>query len=163
MQTVHDLKNTLPQTGRLEWIGMAPERRASLVEVQEATLQPGTGIDGEHHATLGRSKRQVTLIQHEHLPVVAALVHRDAIPPEKLRRNLVVSGINLLALKDQHFRIGHVLLKGSGLCEPCSRMEYNLGPGGYNAMRGHGGITAIIVEGGTIHVGDEVAFVDQSN
>jgi MOSC domain-containing protein YiiM len=71
-----------------------------------------------------------------------------------LRRNLLISGINLLALKDRPFRIGAVLLEGTGLCHPCSRMEAVLGPGGYNAMRGHGGITARVLESGELHVDD---------
>ena len=105
-----------------------------------------------------KSKRQVTLIQAEHLPVVASILDRDApVDPELLRRNIVVSGINLLTLKDQRFRIGGVILEGSGPAVPCSRMEENLGPGGYNAMRGHGGITARVIEAGTIAIGDEVA------
>ena len=158
MQTIRDLKKNLPQTGRLEWIGIASKRCGEIEVLQEAVIKPGTGIEGEHHATSGRSKRQVTLIQHEHLPVVASLLHRDSVPPDRLRRNLVVSGISLLALKDREFRIGEVLLKGSGTCDPCSRMEYNLGPGGFNAMRGHGGITAIVLEGGTIRIGDAVSI-----
>lgn len=159
METIADLKSQLPQAGRLEWIGKAGGRRQPIQVVSEAILKPGTGIEGEHHAKGGNSKRQVTLIQHEHLPVVAAVLQKDIVTPERLRRNLVVSGINLLALKDARFRIGEVLLEGSGLCAPCSLMEETLGPGGYNAMRGHGGITAIVLEGGKIQVGDVVSFV----
>jgi MOSC domain-containing protein YiiM len=101
-------------------------------------------------------KRQVTLIQHEHLAVVAALLGRDALPPELLRRNMAISGVNLIGLKNRRFRIGTALLEGSGSCDPCSRMEENLGPGGYNAMRGHGGITARVVRPGLIRTGDAV-------
>jgi MOSC domain-containing protein YiiM len=98
----------------------------------------------------------VTLIQAEHLDAVAHLLARDGIDPALTRRNLVVAGINVLALKDQVFTIGDVVIEGTGPCEPCSRMEANLGEGGYNAMRGHGGITARIVTGGVIRVGDAV-------
>lgn len=121
-------------------------------------VEPRTGLTGDHHALSGLSKRQVTLIQQEHLAVVGALLDRGPVDPALLRRNLVVSGINLLSLKAARFRVGSVLLEGTGPCAPCSLMEKNLGPGGYSAMRGHGGITAVVVEGGQISVGDPVAF-----
>ena len=73
-----------------------------------------------------------------------------------LRRNVLVSGIPLIALKGRRFRIGDVLLEGTDPCDPCSRMEDALGPGGYNAMRGMGGLCARILEGGSLRVGDAV-------
>jgi MOSC domain-containing protein YiiM len=77
--------------------------------------------------------------------------------PALLRRNLVVSVIPLVALKQRRFRIGEVVLEGTDSCDPCSRMETALGSGGYNAMRGMGGLCARIVSGGIFRVGDEVA------
>ncbi len=157
MKTLRDLLSTLPQTGRVEWIGVRPARRAPLISQQNVEANVAAGLKGDRYESTG--KRQVTLIQAEHLPVMAALLGKS-IEPATLRRNVVVSGINLTALKGARFRIGDVLLEGTGPCEPCSRMEEALGPGGYNAMRGHGGITARIVEGGRISVGDTVSFVD---
>ncbi len=157
METMQTLFDILPQIGRLEWIGLRPERLSELEIVPEAMLVEGRGLERDHKFS-GRAgtKRQVTLIQQEHLIAVAGMLHRDRVPPELTRRNLVVSGINLLALKGKQFRVGEALLEFSGPCEPCSRMEANLGPGGFNAMRGHGGITAKVIEGGTIRLGDEV-------
>lgn len=129
------------------------------MSVNEADMKAGTGLTDDYHARSGRSKRQVTIIQQEHLDVVGTLLERESVPPEITRRNLVVSGMNLVALKDQRFRIGEVVFEGSGPCAPCSRMEENLGSGGYNAMRGHGGITTIVIEAGTIHVGDTVEWI----
>lgn len=161
METTKTLFEILPQVGRLEWIGVRPERMSELRSVDKVYAVAERGLEGDHKVT-GRagSKRQVTLIQHEHLVAVAGLLHRQQVPPALVRRNLVVSGINLLALKGKRFTVGEVLLEFSGPCEPCSRMEYNLGPGGFNAMRGHGGITAKVIEGGTISVGDSVKIAE---
>jgi len=159
LKTIRDLKTEHFQNGRVEWIGLCPDRRGVVQVVDEVDAEAGTGLVGDHHATSGKSERQVTVIQQEHLAVVAAMLGREEVRPESVRRNLVVSGINLLALKNQTFRIGDAVLQESGPCVPCSRMDENLGPGGYNAMRGHGGITVCVIEAGQIRVGDEVTPV----
>jgi MOSC domain-containing protein YiiM len=162
MQTIAELLAIHPQIGRVEWIGASPARRAPVQSLSRSVINAGTGLAEDHHARSGRSKRQVTLIQWEHLAVVASILGRDPIPPELVRRNLAVAGINIAALKDQHFRIGDVLLEGTGYCHPCSRMEEVLGPGGYQAMRGHGGITARVLEGAEITLGATVQWVAKS-
>ena len=127
-----------------------------MVSVDEAQALAELGLTGDHRARRRGSRRQVTLIQSEHLAVVGALLGGDPIDPAAARRNIVVSGVSVLALKDQVFTIGGTVLEGTGVCEPCSRMEANLGAGGYNAMRGHGGITARILVSGIVRVGDAV-------
>lgn len=120
----------------------------------------GLGLQGDHRAKEKapnpNSKRQITLIQAEHLPVIAALTGHEQVDPAWLRRNLLVSGINLLALKDRRFCVGEVFFEGTGACHPCSRMEEALGAGGYNAMRGHGGITAKVLTEGVLALGNPV-------
>ena len=147
---------SIPQQGRVQWIGIRPQRMLEVQSVSQVNADPETGLEGDHFKKSSTGKRQVTLIQQEHLEVVARILGKSEIPPELLRRNIVVSGINLLALKHQQFQVGEVLLETTGICAPCSRMEENLGVGGYNSMRGHGGITAKIIQGGQIKIGDVV-------
>ena len=137
--------------GRVAWIGLRPARRAPMVAVAAAEIAE-TGLAGDRRAAPG--ERAVTLIQAEHLPVIAALAGREAVAPEMLRRNIVVAGINLLGLRGRRFRIGTAVLEGTGPCAPCSRMEAALGFGGYAAVRGHGGITACVIAPGRAAVGD---------
>jgi len=154
-----ELLKTMPQIGTIDWIGVRPERRADLIVREEVEIG-SKGLVGDRFDGKPDAIRMVTLIQKEHIDAVAAILGRDSIDPGLLRRNIVVSGINLAALKGNDFQIGdEVVLLGTGNCPPCSRMEENLGVGGYNAMRGHGGITARVVTGGKIHQGDQVKFV----
>lgn len=160
MQSIFEaLTNRFAGPGKLVWIGIRPERNAAIVSVSNAMLNPFYGIQGDHYA--GRSgKRQVTLIQAEHLPAIAGMLQCDQVQPEQLRRNIVIAGINLLALKDKSFQLGEAVLEYTGLCHPCSRMEKTLGIGGYNAMRGHGGITARVKQPGMIRIGDECRVIE---
>ena len=125
MQTLKELMAVLPQQGTISELLLRPEKRA-IEAVGEAEAQAGRGLLGDRYGKVD-GRRQVTLIQAEHLDAVASLLG-----------------------------IGTALLEGSGLCHPCSRMEETFGPGGYNAMRGHGGITARVLEGGVLRIGDEV-------
>lgn len=150
------LLTTDAQPGRLDWIGLRPARRAAMQAVQQAELTED-GLVGDR-ARAG--KRAVTLIQAEHFPVIAALAGRpEAIEPERLRRNLVVSGINLTSLKGGTIRLGEVTLEITGVCAPCSRMQKALGLGGYNAMRGHGGWCARVLRAGCVRIGDSVTRI----
>lgn len=156
MEILKELLLSRETTGTVEWLGFAGASRSPITTPEFVEIIHG-GIRGDHHCRPARSsKRQVTLIQAEHLPVVASLLCRKEISPELLRRNIVVSGINLSALRYMRFRIGTAVLEGSGPCPPCSRMEENLGPGGYSAMVNHGGITAIVITEGHILLGDTV-------
>jgi MOSC domain-containing protein YiiM len=139
------------RAGRLDWIGLRPARRDEVAAVDRAEVT-AEGLDGDH----GRAgKRAVTLIQGEHLPVISALAGTEA-TAGRLRRNLVVSGINLAALRGRDVAIGAAVLHLTGPCPPCSRMEEVLGAGGYQAVRHHGGWYAAVVRPGALAVGDGV-------
>lgn len=163
--SLRTLFDQLPQTGKVRWIGVRPlHHTASSGKIEKMSMQivnlvearANKGLVGDRYS--GKSgKRHVTLIQWEHLSVIASLLGRELVSPEQLRRNIAVEGINLLALKNKQFRIGNVLLEYTGLCEPCSAMEIAFGAGGYNAVRGHGGITARIIESGIIRLNDSVS------
>lgn len=172
--SLHQLVQHFAHAGRLEAIYLRPARRQAVVPVRTAQALVDRGLRGDRAAEKtpwrpGGNKRQVTLIQAEHMPAVAAFTGRGPIDPAWLRRNLLVSGLNLLAAKAMFkdepmvLRIGQaVLLEITGPCEPCSRMEELLGPGGYNAMRGHGGMTARVLQGGEIQAGDAIICLPAS-
>lgn len=157
------LTRQFPRPGRVDVIVLRPARGVAACSVAEARAVAGTGLEGDRHHG---GRRQVSLIQAEHLPVIAALQGLTFVDPVWLRRNLVVSGISVAAMKSPLaqrpllFRVGEAVLEVIDDCAPCSRMEEALGTGGYNAMRDHGGMVARIVEGGMIRVGDAIAPLD---
>ena len=156
---IKDLFKIIPQKGNVEWIGVRTKKKEQLSVVESVRVKKGTGLAGDHFKGALSGKRQVTLIQLEHLNAISNILGVKIIDPKLTRRNIVVSGINLLSLKHQKFRIGNVILETTGICAPCKRMEENLGVGGYNAMRGHGGITANVIEEGEIKLGDKIELI----
>lgn len=155
MPTLAELLSRFPRPGRIEAILLRPARRGEPQPVAAARLE-ADGLEGDHAVP---GPRALTLIQAEHLPVISAIVAREA-TAALLRRNLVVSGINLSALRGARLRLGaEAEVEITGPCAPCSRMEEALGEGGYNAVRGHGGWCAAVLRPGELSLGDAVAVL----
>jgi MOSC domain-containing protein YiiM len=149
------------QSGKVVWIGIRPQSRQPMSVLTETYANIGGLTDDRSNKGNPESKRQVTLIQQEHLQAVASFLGKERIDPALTRRNIVVEGINLNALKGKQFQLGEAILEMTNLCYPCSRMEENLGKGGFNAMRGHGGITCKVIKEGKIEIGDELFVVNE--
>ena len=168
MKDLRELTRQFPNTGRIDAIFLRPKRDTAALQVDSVIAEVDRGLLGDRSAERaaarpGGGKRQVTLIQAEHLPLIGAWTAHAPLDPATLRRNLVVSGINLLALRspfaDRPLRVcigPEVVLVMTGPCDPCSKMEAALGLGGYNLKRGHGGLTARVLHGGRLSVGDAV-------
>ena len=161
MSPLQDLLAEVPQQGCVRWIGVRPERHAPMIELDAVEARLEAGLTGDRARPGIRNARQVTLIQSEHLAVISALMgraHDQPVLPQDLRRNIVVSGINLFSLKGRRFRIGQAIFETTGWCQPCARLESNLGAGTFQAVRGHGGITARVLQSGIIRLEDTVSI-----
>ena len=152
-----ELLQMFPYSGELMWIGVRPGKGEPMIVLDEVLADTRSGLIGDrYNGNSGR--RQVTLLQYEHLAVLGSMLDKS-IDPEVLRRNLLIKGVNLVALRNCQFKIGDAVFQMTGLCHPCSKIESKLGSGGYNAMRGHGGINAQVVQGGIIRVGDKLTVL----
>ena len=104
--------------GRVEWIGIRPARRVAVVSVPAALLDPVDGVVGDRYRSATTGKRQVTLIGALDLVAIAQVLGLAAVAPELVRRNVVVSGINLHALQGRRFMLGGAMLEATGGLPP---------------------------------------------
>ena len=120
-----------------------------------AVLEAGLGLTG--NANRG-GRRQVTLLSSGRWNELMAEVGAS-LGPEARRANLVVSGIDLENTRGRVLRIGECRVRIYGETRPCELME-EAAVGLQEAM-GHrwgGGVFAEVLDGGTIAVGDAVAW-----
>lgn len=108
----------------------------------------------------GRGPAAVTLLATEDVTEAAARLGL-VLDPISLRRNIVVEGVRLDALRGRRFRVGEVVLRGGDRCRPCRYLEKLLAvPGLQEALRGRSGLRASVVRPGRIRVGDVVEALD---
>jgi hypothetical protein len=56
------LLNTLPQMGRVEWIGIRPARNVAMVACEAVQINLDQGLEGDRFSGRSGNPRQVTLI-----------------------------------------------------------------------------------------------------
>jgi MOSC domain-containing protein YiiM len=148
--------------GKLVSIYIGAKPAVPLDAVEQATVVPGKGIEGDryfngtgtwfNHPGGGR---EVTLIEAE---AIEAIAQESGLKLESWqpRRNLVTRGVPLNHLVGREFRVGEVQLKGLRLCEPCNHMEGLTRAGVKAALMHRGGLRAEALSGGTVRVGDTI-------
>lgn len=159
--TIEQLKTHFPVAGKVEWIGVREARGEPVKQLNDVMAKVDTGLDGDKAGARPGGKRQVTLIQAEYLPIIQNMLEQENLSFADLRRNIAISGINLNALKDQLVQVGTARLQVTGFCHPCKRLEENLGYGTFNALRGHGGITAKVILSGKISIDDALNVITE--
>lgn len=101
------------------------------------------------------AQRQITVVSAEELDEVAEAWGHE-IPAGATRRQITITGARLNRERGATIQLGEVVVSVHGDCSPCDEMEESVGPGARAALVGKAGVTGIILEGGTIRVGDEV-------
>lgn len=141
--------------GHVEAIWIKRAVRGGMDPAEEVSLVAGKGIAGD--AAFGRSKRQVTLLEREVFDRI-----RRALPgaePIMRRANFMVSGVRLAHTLEHIVFLGNVRILVQGETRPCERMDEQC-PGLRRALEDDwaGGVHGIVLDDGSVRVGDAVAI-----
>jgi MOSC domain-containing protein YiiM len=146
--------------GTVTAIVLAPAAEAPLRSVERARAIAGRGLEGDRYAD-GAGTFSPSGGRGRDLTLVAAEVLEDAgLEPIEARRNLIVRGVDLDALRGRRFRVGAVECLGQRRCEPCAHLERLTRPGVLRALAHRGGLRADILRGGALRVGDPVEALE---
>ena len=134
--------------------GRAPDN-FPMVEVSSIECVAGSGIRGDRFYDYRDDyKGQITFFSSEVFERLAAHFGLTNNSAGDLRRNAVVSGVNLNELIGGEFSIQGVRLRGMAHCKPCYWMNHAVAPGAEEFLQGNGGLRAQILTDGVIAVGD---------
>jgi MOSC domain-containing protein YiiM len=134
--------------------GKAPDD-FPLVEVPRIECIAGHGIRGDRfYDYRDNYKGQITFFSFEVFERLARHFGLMNKSPGVLRRNVIVSGIDLNDLIGEEFSIQGVHFRGTGHCRPCYWLDQAFARGAEDFLEGNGGLRAEILSDGAISVGD---------
>jgi len=157
--------------GRVVSLHIAPRAAAPMQSVAKVRAVPGRGLEGDRYfaGTGFYSKkpshggREVTLIEIEAIEALfSGVINAEGVregtklAAADARRNIVTLRVALNHLVDCEFLVGAVRMRGTRLCEPCKHLEELTQPGVLRGLIHRGGLRALILDEGIIHVGDVI-------
>jgi MOSC domain-containing protein YiiM len=126
-----------------------------LVEVPNVECVAGHGLRGDRYFDFHENyKGQVTFFSIEVFEKLCAHFGIKDKPSGVLRRNVIVSGVDLLSLIGREFEIQGVRFRGTQHCAPCDRMNIAFAPGAEKFLENNAGLRAQILCDGPIMIGD---------
>ena len=124
-------------------------------------VRAGLGVVGDRYA--GRPAHRdasVTVIAAESVEALARELAVGPLDPLATRRNVVLRGAQVEALRGQRFSLdcgdGAVVLDGGRPAHPCAWLDLVLAPGAHRGMRGRGGVRCAPRTGGVLRLGPAV-------
>ena len=128
-----------------------PAGTAPLIELAEARLVAGLGIEGDRFfGWKDDYKGQVTFFSMEVYESLCAEFQVRDRGPGVFRRNLLVSGAELNVLIGREFTVQGVRFLGTAECSPCHWMDEAFHPGTEASLKNRGGLRAKILSGGVL-------------
>ena len=126
-----------------------------LVEVSKVECIAGRGLRGDRYLDYRENyKGQITFFPFEVFEKLCAEFGIHDKPAGVLRRNLIVSGVDLLSLIGREFEIQGVKFRGTQHCAPCEWMNIAFALGAEQFLKDNAGLRAQILSDGMITVGE---------
>ncbi len=155
----------LSDRGQLVGIARRDKRRAPMEEIGAGSITTEAGLIGDHKGKKFRNRQITVLSLEQWLEALASIPAEVDGEPLKLpwtarRANLLVEGVDLPRARGGILRIGPVKFEVTYPTQPCKRMD-EAQPGLLKALHPawRGGVTARVLEGGEIQLGDEVEIL----
>jgi MOSC domain-containing protein YiiM len=132
-----------------------PPGNFPLVDVPNVECVAGRGLRGDRYFDHRENyKGQATFFSAEVFEKLCTHFGIKDKPAGVLRRNVIVSGIDLLSLIGREFEIQGIRFRGTEHCAPCEWMETAFAPGAKEFLRENAGLRAKILTDGTVAVGE---------
>jgi MOSC domain-containing protein YiiM len=145
--------------GTIVGIFTAEAEGAPVVSRDEVQAVAGRGLEGDRYfdsnAGAHEPEDEITLITAEGLAAAEA-EHSLGLVPGEHRRNIVVEGLDLLALVGRTVRVGDAEVEVIADNPSCKYLQELTGKPVLRALRHTGGVRGAIVTGGTVRIGDPV-------
>jgi MOSC domain-containing protein YiiM len=132
-----------------------PPGTSPLIEKERIECVAGKGLRGDRYFDHAEDyKGQITFFSAEVFERLCAHFGIKEKPAGVLRRNIIVSGVDLLSLIGCEFEIQGVKFRGTQHCAPCEWMDVAFAPGAKEFLKENAGLRAKILSNGELHLGE---------